>query len=302
YAAGSVCSPTRASIMTGKYPARLHITDWIGGGLSMKFLPAPYLHQLPLEEITIAQALKEAGYKTGHFGKWHLGGKGFFPHDHGFDVDFANGNGAGQPPSYFYPYANKDKPSIITDGNPGEYLTDRLTDEAIKFIEANKAGPFFLYLPHYAVHTPLQAKPEMVAKYEKKKQSLHIGEEFATQENTKTRVVQGNVVYAGMMESLDQSVGRIMQTLDRLGLADNTILLFTSDNGGLSQHGAASTANLPLRAGKGWLYEGGIREPLIIRFPGIIKSGSTCESPVISNDFFPTLLAIAGVGVGRKPD
>jgi arylsulfatase A-like enzyme len=298
YAAASICSPTRASLLTGKYPARLHITDWIGGGVSGKLLPAPYLHQLPLEEVTIAQALKEAGYKTGHFGKWHLGGKGFYPHDHGFDVDFANGFGAGQPPSYFYPYSNKQKPSIITDGKPGEYLTDRLTDEAISFIEANKSVPFFVYLPHYAVHKPLQGKAAMVAKYEKKKLSLPPGPVFAVEENIQTRIVQDNPIYAAMMESLDDSVGRIMETLKRLDLERNTIVLFTSDNGGLSQHDG-STSNRPLRAGKGWLYEGGIREPLLVRYPGHIKPGSACDTPIISNDYFPTLMALAGVE--RKP-
>ena len=288
--------------MTGKYPARLQITDWIGGGQSGKLLPAPYLHQLPLGEVTIARALKEAGYVTGHFGKWHLGAKGFLPEDHGFDASFGAGNGAGHPPSYFFPYAPKNNPKagIISDGQPGEYLTDRLTDEALRFIETNQDKPFFLYLPHYAVHTPLMAKDDIVARYRAKKLTLvadrpHMVKEMTPGGEIEVNHTQDNAIYAAMIESLDQSVGRVMAKLVELKLEANTIVIFTSDNGGLSTVQGAPTSNLPLRAGKGWLYEGGIREPLIVRWPGKIAAGVVCDRVMISNDFFPTLLELSGL-------
>jgi arylsulfatase A-like enzyme len=280
YAACPVCSPTRASIMTGKYPARLRLTDWIPGegNAPGHLLRVPEWRQyLPLEEITLARALKAAGYVSASIGKWHLGGPAYFPEHHGFDVN-VGGSNIGQPASYFWPYQGKGNnvPGLKPGGRAGEYLTDRLTDEAERFIQQNHDRPFFLYFPHYAVHMPLQAKPVVLAKYKAKP----------------PRGGQKNPTYAAMIESVDQSVGRILARLHALGIADRTVVLFTSDNGGLWPE---ATSNAPLRAGKGYPYEGGIREPLIVNWPGVVQPGSTCSVPVSSIDFFPTLLEIAGV-------
>ncbi|MBM4030991.1 MAG: sulfatase [Planctomycetes bacterium] len=273
YAACPVCSPTRASILTGKYPARLHLTDWIPGhGRPRAKLAVPnWTQHLALEEVTIPEALKAAGYVSASIGKWHLGGPEYRPEAQGFGLNFG-GDHRGQPPSYFAPY----KIPGVPDGKPGEYLSDRLTDEALKFIEANKDKPFFLYLPHYAVHTPLQAKKDLTEKARLK---------------GRPEKGQNGATYAAMIASVDESVGRVMAKLDELGLADRTVVFFMSDNGGLE----SVTSNAPLRAGKGTLYEGGIREPWLVRWPGVVKPGSTCSVPVISTDFFPTILEMAGV-------
>jgi arylsulfatase A len=293
YAACPVCSPTRASIMTGKYPARLHLTDWLPGRVDrpdQRLLRPTIRQQLPLEEVTLAKALKAAGYTTGAVGKWHLGGPGFLPTDQGFDVNVA-GDQNGSPPSYFAPFKNKQGKFMAGLGQApaGEYLTDRLTTEAERFIETNKARPFFLYFAHYAVHIPLMAKPDVVAKYP-------IGGKPGT---------QNNPVYAAMVESMDDSVGRVVKKLDDLGLTQRTLIIFTSDNGGLSvlegPHTPATT-NAPLREGKGYLYEGGIREPLLIAGPGVAKAGVTCDAPVCSIDLFPTVLGLCGVKSEAKPD
>ena len=296
YAACAVCSPTRASILTGKYPARLHITDWLPGGGSKpeQVLTQPDFQRfLPPEEFTLAKALKAGGYQTAFIGKWHLGeSPDCWPEHQGFDLNIA-GNGHGHPPSYFSPYGLPN----LTDGPKGEYLNDRLTEEALTFIDRAKAKdkPFFLYLPHYAVHMPLQAKEPVIEKYKAKASGLPVSGPGTVMENgRKTRVVQNQPVYAAMVESLDESVGRIMGKLTELGLDTNTIVIFTSDNGGLCNE-QAPTSNLPLRAGKGWPYEGGVREPLLIRWPGVIKPGSVSSEPVISNDFFPTLLEMTGL-------
>lgn len=307
YAASPVCSPTRASIMTGKHPARLDITDWIGGNQRGMLLPAEYEHQLAHEEVTIAEALKEAGYATGFFGKWHLGDAPYLPESQGFDLN-VGGTGAGQPASYFYPYKAPagssdfwDVPHL-EDGPPGEYLTDRLTDEAINFLKANRDKPFLLYLSHYAVHTPIQSKEELTEKYRDKAESLpeHDGPAFITEHDRAfVRQFQDHPAYAGMVQSVDESVGRVLQTIEALGLTENTIVIFMSDNGGLTtvaNSRSAPTAVRPLRAGKGWLYEGGIREPLIVKWPGVVTPGSICSEPVLSTDFFPTMLEMAGLG------
>ncbi len=296
YAACPVCSPTRASILTGKYPARLHVTDFIHNPREakpgQKLLPASFVDHLPLEEVTIAEALKEGGYVTAIAGKWHLGKGEFLPEAQGFDVNIG-ATGAGSPSSYFSPYNNPK----LSDGPKGEYLTDRLTTEAISFIETNASRPFFLYLAHYAVHTPLQAKEKLVAKYKAKAAGLPRvkGPKFIPEGEREARQIQDHPVYAAMVQSLDESVGRILTKLDELGIADNTIVIFFSDNGGLSTSEGSPTSNVPLRAGKGWMYEGGIREPLIIKWPKVVKAGSTSSVPVISTDFYPTFLDMAGL-------
>ena len=258
YAAASVCSPTRASILTGKYPARLKITNWIGGNPEGKLKPAAYLPFLPREEVTIAEALKEAGYATGFFGKWHLGYKPFYPEYQGFDIN-VGGHEAGQPASYFYPYKNLDASYYdvpgLENGRPGEYLTDRLTDETIKFLDKNKNKPFFLYLSHYAVHTPIEAKQTLIKKYRQKvgNKGRKDQPKFVAEHDCQARIIQDNPVYAAMIQSVDESVGRIMEHLKNLKLGKNTVIIFMSDNGGLStlpHADRAPTANTPLRAGK----------------------------------------------------
>jgi arylsulfatase A-like enzyme len=304
YAACPVCSPTRGSIMAGKYPARLGITQWIGG--SQK--PTEYADRLALEEVTIAEVLKGQGYATGFVGKWHLSPRtadiraDFYPDKQGFDVNIG-GDWSGAPPTYFYPYKKRNRAleEMPPGGEEGEYLTDRLTDESLKFIEANKDRPFLLYLSHYAVHTPIESKQVLTDKYKTKAEKLPTGEgqRFAgVYGRYNTRVVQDNPAYAGMVQSVDESIGRVMKKLKESGVADNTALIFTSDNGGLSTvPREGPTANLPLRAGKGWLYEGGIREPMFIKWPGVVKPGSVCDEPVTSTDFYPTMLEMAGLGL-----
>jgi arylsulfatase A len=287
YAAAAICSPTRASILTGKYPARLHLTDWLPGRTNMasqKLLRPIFNQQLPLEEVTIPEFLKPLGYVSASFGKWHLGGEAFAPEKQGFDFSIG-GPQAGTPPTFFYPYRTARTPNYrlegLEEGQPGEYLTDRLTTEAEKFIDANKEKPFFLYFPHFAVHIPLSGKTNLIEKY-----------------RHRPPTTQSNAIYAAMLESLDQSVGRIIDKLDQLGLSDHTILIFTSDNGGLSVRegpNTPATSNLPLRAGKGYLYEGGIRVPWIVRWPGVVEAGSICHAPVCTIDFPPTFLEIAGI-------
>jgi arylsulfatase A-like enzyme len=274
YSACTVCSPTRAALMTGKYPARLRITDFIAGHKRpfAKLLPPDWTMHLPLEEVTLAERLKTAGYATAAIGKWHLGGPVYWPEGQGFDVNIAGGH-YGQPPSYFDPFGIQ----TLENRRTGEYLTDRLTDEAVAWIESNRDRPFFLYFPHYTVHTPLQAKPAVIEKYQRK---------AATVEGP-----HKNPRYAAMIESLDQSVGRVVDKLSEIGIREKPVIVFTSDNGGLLQ----STTNLGLRDGKGSAYEGGIRVPLIIDWPGITKAGSTCDVPVITQDLFHTVVDIAGL-------
>ena len=311
YAACPVCSPTRASIMTGKYPARIRLTNWIPGARPGKLLSAEYFHYMKLEEVTLAEALKEAGYRTCFVGKWHLGNEPYYPEKQGFDVNIG-GNDAGSPPTYFYPYQRGSR-SIpgLEEGKAGEYLTDRLTDESLKLIEQSKGQPFLLYLSYYAVHIPLEAKKELAERYKAKAQRLGLESKphFAADEDwpktaagdekwrktLKTRILQDHAVYAAMIESVDESVGRVMRKLDDLGIADNTIIFFMSDNGGLATAEGQPTCNLPLRGGKGWLYEGGIREPMLVKWPSAVKPGSTCDEPVTSIDFYPTMLEMAGL-------
>jgi arylsulfatase A-like enzyme len=306
YAACPVCSPTRASIVAGKYPTRLGITQWIGGPNE----PTPYRHFLPLEEVTIAEALKEAGYATGFVGKWHLATREpdrakYYPDRQGFDVNIA-GDTSGAPPTYFWPYkkGNRELETIPPGGTEGEYLTDRLTEESLKFLDANKDRPFLLYLSHYAVHTPVESKQALADKYKTKAQKMPEPDGPRLQPvygRYNTRLIQDNPAYAGMVQSVDESIGRVLNKLEELGVADSTAVIFMSDNGGLSTvPRGGPTCVLPLRAGKGWLYEGGIREPMIIKWPGVVRPGSTCSEVVTSTDFYPTMLQMAGLPL--KPE
>jgi len=304
YAACPVCSPTRASIMTGKYPARLRTTDFFGapqpdailkrGARNRPLLPARYNNRLPLEETTVAEALKEHGYATFFAGKWHLGPEGFWPEEQGFDVN-KGGIERGGPyggKRYFSPYGNP----RLSDGPDGEHLPDRLATETCRFIEANKAQPFLAYLAFYSVHTPLMAREDLKAKYEKRAaQVKHDGPAWGEEGSRKVRLVQDHAVYGGMVEAMDLAVGKVLDTLDRLDLTRDTVVFFMSDNGGLATSEGHPTCNLPLRAGKGWLYEGGIREPMIVRCPGRGRRGSECDETVISTDFYPTILELAGL-------
>jgi len=286
YASCAVCSPTRAAIQTGKAPARLHLTDWISGERAPKdsrYELPDWQKSLRPEETTLAEALKPLGYATGYIGKWHLGGKDSYPEHQGYDLNVAGGH-IGHPASYFWPYgasnASHRVPGLAErGGKQGDYLTDQLTDEALSFIAANRNHPFFLQLSHYAVHAPLMGKPELIEQ---------AGERPGSNG-------QSNTVYAAMLASVDESVGRILRQLDELQLADRTVVIFTSDNGGAVHFGKPPvTSNAPLRDGKGSAYEGGLRVPLLVRVPGMTRPGAVCDTPVISADFFPTLLELAG--------
>ena len=293
YAGGPVCSPTRAALMAGKTPARMDTTDWFGAGRAGKMLPADYIPQLPLEEVSLAEALRTQGYRTAFFGKWHLGKEGYFPEDQGFEVN-VGGHHRGSPPGgYFAPFKNPK----MEDSPPGTQLTERLTDEAVQWMESVHEEPFLLYLSWYAVHTPLQTKPEYKEYYQAKRSQLpdREGEAWGQERERKVRHVQDHAVYAGMIQSLDESVGRLLGKLEEMGLTGRTLVVFTSDNGGLSTSEGHPTSNLPLRGGKGWLYEGGIREPMLVRWPGVTAPGSVCHTPVISMDVYPTVLSAAGL-------
>ena len=302
YAACPVCSPTRASIMSGKYPARVKITNFIAGAATGKLLSTPYLHYLPHEEKTVASALRDGGYTTWHVGKWHLGAEPYWPQHHGFDVNIG-GCGAGMPRSYWSPYKNP----MLPDGPEGEYLTDRVSDEAVRLIRNRPDKPFFLNLCYYTVHIPIQGKPHLVEKYKAKAASLGldqrdpfiVGEHFPCDhkrdQQVTRRIFQSDPGYAAMVQTLDEGVGRILAALDEEGIADNTVVMFTSDNGGLATAEGSPTCNAPLAEGKGWMYEGGTREPMIVRWPGVVQPDTLCTVPMTSPDFYPTMLEIAGL-------
>ncbi len=286
YAACAVCSPTRAAVLTGRYPTRHGITDWIRGSETKvnpvgydkaknRKLMTPKNHFfMELKEVTIAEILKEAGYATCHVGKWHLGGTSFYPESQGFDYNIGGSHWGHPHKGFFDPY----QIHTLEDRKAGEYLTDREGDEAVKFIREHKEQPFFLYMAHYAVHSPIQAKKETIEKYQNKP--------VTNQKYPK---------YAAMVESVDDAAGKIMGAIDELGLTENTLVIFTSDNGGATHFPA--TDNAPLRKGKGFPYEGGIREPFIVCWPGVVKPGTVCDEPVCSIDLLPTICSAAGLAV-----
>ncbi len=281
YSACTVCSPTRAALMTGKYPARLHLTDWIAGhGRPHAKLRIPeWTKFMKHEEVTLAEQFKAAGYATASIGKWHLtpaleqGDDAYYPERHGFDIN-VGGYHRGQPPSYFSPY----KIPTLKEGPDGEFLTDREAAEAAKFIEANRTRPFFIYLPHYAVHTPIQSKKGVAAKYSAKLEK-------------NPGLAQRNASYAALVESVDYALGTIRKALEKHGLTDDTVIIITGDNGGL----LPVTDNAPLRAGKGSAYEGGVRVPFIVAWPGKIAPRVVSETPAMTIDIYPTVLELAGV-------
>ncbi|MBB6328929.1 arylsulfatase A-like enzyme [Algoriphagus iocasae] len=298
YAAAAICSPTRAAMLTGKYPARLGITDWIRAkfqGVTTSGLPREYevfedkplktpkiQGFLPLEEVTIAERMKGYGYETLHVGKWHLGEEGFYPTDQGFDVNIG-GNDLGQPPSYFDPYLPAQPRDFyeITTLKPrkeGEFLTDREGDEVVDYIRSKKEKKFFIHWAPYAVHTPIMGKPDLVEKYKQKEPGN-----------------QRNPEYAALVESVDQNVGKVIEALDKLGLREKTLVIFTSDNGGLIwDYENPITNNYPLKSQKGYPYEGGIRVPTIVSWPGKLPMGALSESPIITMDWIPTILDFMG--------
>ncbi len=313
YAACPVCSPTRASILTGKYPASVGVTNYIAqnrGNHPSKgmLIDAPYIDHLPLTEKSLAGTLGEAGYNTWHVGKWHLGGRDYYPDRQGFDVNIAGCSWGAPLHGYFSPWGIE----TLQDGPEGEYLTDRLTDEAIRLIRSSDGKPFFLNLWYYSVHTPIQAKEQHIRRYEEKARKIGLdqitafeeGELFPCEHKKELRVIrrliQSDPVYAAMIHCLDENIGRLLEALEEADVADNTVVIFTSDNGGLATAEGSPTCNTPLAEGKGWMYEGGTREPLIVRWPGVGRPGSLCSVPVTSPDFYPTLLDIAGLDPGPE--
>lgn len=313
YATCPVCSPSRASVQTGLYPNNVGVTDWIPGRAAYngaeeenRWLANDLKHQLDLEYTTLGEVLKSNGYETFFGGKWHLGeAEDFWPENRGYNIN-KGGFSRGRPNinkkiganGYFSPYDNP----RLEDGPVGEYLTDRLGDETTRFLELNKEKPFFVSLAFYQVHTPLQAKKEHIDKYKKKKKTLGLDtlqdiiakpkwiEGNYKNKKFKERILQTHPIYAGMVQSLDENVGKVINKLKELGLYENTIIIFTSDNGGLSTAGGSPTSNLPLRAGKGWLYEGGIRVPFIIRTPNQMDKGVVSNMPISGIDVYPTIL------------
>ncbi|MHC4995401.1 MAG: sulfatase [Planctomycetota bacterium] len=277
YAACTVCSPTRAAVMTGKYPPRTGVTNYINTS-TMK---------MRLSEVTIAEVLRGAGYATAHVGKWHLAPrnapdtKDHYPEDQGFDVNIG-GNHWGAPGSYFHPYESKTRHVGVLPpgGEEGDYLTERLTDEALRLLDSYGKKPFFLYFPYYAVHTPIMGREGVTEKYEAKITYKHR---------------HRNAEYASMVQGVDESVGRLRTKLQQMGVADRTVIILTGDNGGLDRKNNLPTDNWPLRAGKGSTYEGGVRVPTVVLWPGVTRPGSVCDEPIISVDYYPTILEMAGL-------
>ncbi len=307
YAANPVCSPTRYSLMTGKYPTRVQATNFFSGKRAGKFKPAPLNDEMPLNEITLAQLVKKKDYATFFAGKWHLGhSEEYFPQNRGFDINIGGWTRGGPytGKKYFAPFEN---PQIKEESPAGEHLPARLARETAKFIDDNKDKPFLAYLSFYSVHTPLMGRPDLVKKYQAKAAAIS-GEEFGNEEQIfgknprKVRILQKHAVYAAMVEAMDEAVGKVLDQLEASGVADNTIVVFTSDNGGLSTSEGSPTSNLPLRGGKGWVYEGGIREPWIIRYPGITEAGTVSTEPISSIDLYPTVAAAIDVEIDHQVD
>ncbi len=302
YAASSVCSPTRASIMTGKHPARVNITDWIPGldPKNRPLLGPQDLHQLPLDETTIAEKLKESGYKTFYAGKWHLGSQGYYPEENGFDINIGGFEKGSPMGGYYSPYKNPK----LSDGPEGEYLTDRLTSESISFIENHdKSQPFVLFLSFYNVHTPIQPNLKHVNYFKEKLDSMDDNKVRVREEGEAISLLnQVNHNYASMVYAMDENVGRLINSLKENNLYNDALIIFTSDNGGLSTlRRVAPTSVFPLRAGKGWLYEGGIRIPQLIKTPGNSKN-IKIEDVTVSYDLFPTILDYAGLNSETEID
>lgn len=303
YASCPVCSPTRASIMTGQVPARVGITQFIGGTSEGKLKDVPYLHYLPLEHKSVATSLKEGGYQTWHVGKWHLGDEDFYPEKHGFDVNIGGCHWGMPKKGYHAPWGI----STFEEAEEGTYLTDHLTDRAIELIRRGKDQPFFLNFNHYAVHTPIQAPEALVEKYKEKARRLKLDQidplvegemhpcAHKSDQPITRRVIQSDAEYAAMVENLDTNIGLVLDALDEEGLTENTLVMFTSDNGGLATSEGAPTCNAPLSEGKGWAFEGGIRVCQLARWPGVIRPGSHCGENVMSTDFYPTFLDAAGL-------
>lgn len=308
YAANPVCSPTRYSLMTGKYPSRVDATNFFSGRRPGTYNPAPLSDKMPLTEITLAQMLKQKGYATFFAGKWHLGPtEEYFPQNRGFDINIG-GHVKGGPytgKKYFAPFEN---PQMKEESPEGEHLPARLSREAASFIKAHRNEPFLTYLSFYSVHTPLMGRPDLVKKYRKKSEKV-LGEEFAAEEqifpngrDRRVRILQKHAVYGAMVEAMDAAVGTVLDAIDEAGVADHTMVVFTSDNGGLSTSEGSPTSNLPLRGGKGWVYEGGIREPWIVRYPGVAQPGSQSNEMMCSIDLYPTVAKAAGVELRHDVD
>ncbi len=314
YSASPVCSPARSAMMTGHWPARTRNTNFFGApnqhfGQALPdeidclahddlrhtrnrpLWPAPYLGQMVESHTSMGEAFKAQGYATFHAGKWHLGPEGSWPEDHGFDYNRGGHQGGGPygGDKYFSPYDNP----RLEDGPPGEHLTQRLADETAAFIGNYKEQPFFAMLNFYAPHTPLMAPDDLVEKYEQRREELGLTDEFEPEPPRRNRIVQSHAIYAGMVEALDRAVGTVLDALEENGVADRTVIIFSSDHGGLSTSEGHPTTNLPFRAGKGWLYEGGLRVPFIVRWPGVAPEGATSDWQLTGTDFFPSALEMA---------
>ncbi len=310
YASCPVCSPSRASLLTGKYPARVGVTDWIDGGGETHpckgiLIDAPYIKHLPKSEKTIAHYLKEVGYNTWHVGKWHLGTQEFYPEKFGFDKNVAGCEWGCPSKGYFSPYYIPN----LSEGPEGEFLTDRITNEAIKIIEESDEKPFFLNFWHYAVHTPIQAPQKDIDYFTEKAQRLGldkinplvIGENFPTEHkkhlNVQRRIIQSDPTYAGLIYNLDENIGRLVGALEKKGVLDNTLIIFSADNGGLSTAEGSPTCNLPVAEGKGWTKDGGVRVPMVCYWKDQIKPNTTCEIPMTTPDIFATIAEVCGANV-----
>jgi len=301
YAGASVCSPTRAAIMTGLHPARVNITDWIPGRNDdgNRLVGPQDLNELPLAELTIAERLKDAGYSTFFAGKWHLGSEGYYPEDQGFDENFGGHDKGSPSDGYYSPYKNP----TLSDGPTDEYLPDRLTEESISFLNRHADKPFLLFLSFYTVHTPIQASKKHIDYFNQKLNDLgKPATEVKKEGSGVTRLNQNNADYASMVYAMDENIGQLISALKDKNLYENTTLIFTSDNGGLSTlqesyKKAGPTAITPLRAGKGWLYEGGIRVPLLIKPAHYTHVEKKISEPVISQDFFPTICELANIPI-----